>query len=79
MKLGILMITWTCGVSLLLFRNWFDIENILKEPGFSIKDIPFCFEGRIIRIMRRFKLPKALQSFYLKITATCIIVGEKIK
>jgi len=59
--------------------NWHDIENILKESGFSIKDTLFCFEGRIIRIMRMFKLPKALQSFYLKMSVSCTIVGIKIK
>ena len=59
--------------------NRFDIENILKEFGFSIINTisPHNYEGRIMRIMRMFKLPKALQSFYLKMTVPSIVVAIK--
>jgi len=58
--------------------NWFDIENTLKELGFSIKCIfPQNLEHRIVRIMSALKLPRVLQSFYTKMRVTCIIVGIK--
>lgn len=58
--------------------NWFDIENILKELGFSVECVfPQNFEGKIISIMRILKLPKMLQSFYIKVRKQCVIVGLK--
>ena len=57
--------------------NWFDIENTLKKLGFSIKDMPTHFEDRIMRKMRILRVPKTLQSFYLKMRARCVIVAVK--
>lgn len=58
--------------------NWFDIENTLKDLGFSIECIfPQNVEDRIMRIIRAFKLPKILQVFYVKLRSSCIIVGIK--
>jgi len=58
--------------------NWFDVENALKELGIFIKDtVPQDFEDRIMSIMRKARLPKALQSFYIKMRAQCVILGVK--
>ena len=57
--------------------NWFDIENTIKELGFSIKGTLSHFEGRIVRIMRSLRFSKVLQSFYLKMRNPCVIVGIK--
>ena len=58
--------------------NWFDIENTLKELTFSIEGVsPQNFGDKIMRIMRVFKLPKVLQSFYTKMRTPCVIVGRK--
>jgi len=58
--------------------NWFDIENTLKELGFSIGCVfPQNFEDKIIRMMRALKLPKSLQYFYIKIRKECVIIGVK--
>ena len=55
--------------------NWFDLENTLKELGFSIKDTPAHCEDRIMRKMRTLRVPKAIQLFYLKMKLPCLIVG----
>lgn len=58
--------------------NWFDIENILKEYGFSIEPVfPQTFEDRIVRIMMLLGPPKSLQSFYTKVRKICVIIGVK--
>ncbi len=58
--------------------NWFDVENILKELGFSIECVfPQNFEDKIMRIIKALKLPKTLQSFYTKMRTRCVIVGIK--
>jgi len=60
--------------------NYFDIENILKELGFSIKDAFFSFEDKIMPIIRLLHLPKILLSFYVKIRAPSIIIrADKMK
>jgi hypothetical protein len=58
--------------------NWFDIENTLREIGFHIEDtFPRDFRGKVMRIMRILRIPKAIQSFYVKMRANCIIVTAK--
>lgn len=58
--------------------NWFDIENILKEHGFSIEPVfPQNFEDKIVRMMMLFRLHKSLQFFYTKVRKICVIVGVK--
>jgi len=57
--------------------NRFDIENALKELGFSIKDAFFPFEDRIILIMRLLGLHEILLSFYIKMRARAVIVAVK--
>lgn len=58
--------------------NWFDIENILTGLGFSIEDtLPRDFEDRIVHVMRSLKLPKTLQSFYLRMRVSCVIMGVR--
>ncbi len=59
--------------------NWFDVENILRRLGFSIEDTISSrnFESRILRAMKVLRLPKGIQSFYIKIRATCVVVGVK--
>jgi len=58
--------------------NWFDIENNLKELDFSIEYVfPQNFGDKIMWIMKALRLPKAIQSFYTKVRAPCVIVGMK--
>jgi ubiquinone/menaquinone biosynthesis C-methylase UbiE len=58
--------------------NRFDVESILKELGFSIKDTLYHnYEGRILRLMKMLRLPEVLKSFYAKMRAPCVIVGIK--
>lgn len=58
--------------------NWFDIENTLREIGFHIEDaLSQNFEGKVMRIMRMLRVPKIMQSFYIKMRAKCVIVGVK--
>lgn len=58
--------------------NWFDVENILRRLGFSIEDTPSRnFDSRIVRAMKVLGLPKGLQSFYVKIRTTCVVVAVK--
>jgi len=58
--------------------NWFDIENTLREIGFHIEDtLPRDFRGKVMRIMRILRIPKAIQSFYVKMRVNCIIVTAR--
>lgn len=58
--------------------NWFDVKNILEKMGFSIRE-PYYqnFEDRILCILRWLRVPKVLQSFYIKMRASCVVVGVK--
>jgi len=58
--------------------NWFDIESIFKEHGFSVECVFHQnFEDKIIRMMKALKWPRSLQSFYVKVRKACVIVGVK--
>lgn len=59
--------------------NWFDIENGLKQNGFFIENKTIENIGdKIIHAMRMLRVPKAVQSFYIKARKSpCIIVGVK--
>lgn len=57
--------------------NWFDVENALKKEGFQLINTQNLSDSRILRIMRKIKLPAALQSFYIKMRKSIIIIGVK--
>lgn len=58
--------------------NWFDIENTLKELGFSTECVYSPnHSDRFIRIMKILRLPKKLQYFYRKVRTPCVVVGVK--
>ena len=60
--------------------NWFDIENILRGFDFFIEAITTSsVESKIMQWMKMLKLPKVLQSFYVKMRSPIIIVGRKYK
>ena len=69
----------TCGrdFDATWLTNRFDIKNILKELGFSIKDAFFPFEDKIVSIMRLIGLPEILLSFYIKVRGRSVIVGVR--
>lgn len=58
--------------------NRFDIERILKKSGFSIENTLSQFKSNtIIPLMRLLRLPKVLQTFYIKLRAKIIVIARK--
>jgi ubiquinone/menaquinone biosynthesis C-methylase UbiE len=70
----------TCGMDFdaTWLANRFDIENILKELGFSIKEVFLTFDKgeRLSRINSKF-MPRIFMSFYKKMRSRTIVIGVK--
>jgi len=72
----------TCGEDFdtTWLANWFDLERLFRNEGLWIEDNPIRGnKSRISRMMQALRLPRGLQSFYIKIRTTCVVVGVKNK